>query len=128
MNRYTDELFTLKSNVYLVKRGDLRWPKSHRVTEKCFVQNYYASLTPSECEFCLWSLTSLNVKSWIENNGTHLLVMLLSCSLSLGVNEPLGNTVVLEEGSIFEPKDICSTMRNWILDSRVIGTYVVRMY
>ena len=32
LRRYRDELFTLKSNVQPVKRGDLRWPQSHWVT------------------------------------------------------------------------------------------------
>ena len=37
LKRYRDELFTPKSNVLLVKRGDLRWPQSHQVTLKlCF--------------------------------------------------------------------------------------------
>ena len=32
LKRYRYELFTLESNVLLVKRGDLQWPQSHRVT------------------------------------------------------------------------------------------------
>ena len=33
--------------------------------------------------------TELSVNSYIENSGTHLLVMSLSRSLSLSVNDPL---------------------------------------
>ena len=40
----------------------------------------------------LWSLMSLSVNSYIENNATHLFVMSLLHSFSLGENGPLGFT------------------------------------
>ena len=71
MKRYRDELFTLKSNMLPVKRGDLRWPQSHQVTHT--PQKNFVCCIPNAVSQTKWSVDPTGMKQATQVNDKELM-------------------------------------------------------